>query len=133
MLRMLRVGKNAIFGNDVKGKLFLLCSISHPHVDIDEIRDAVYRRDFPYYSEKSYLPKKKEDLMYRNYYEHPGHKPMPNNTKSASHLMNYRHYKNTYLSEGMKNMGTELTNFVSGVASDSEKYKRNGFGRRKLY
>ena len=60
------MANNAIFGNEVKG---ILNSINH-QIDIEEIKEAVDRRDFPYYTDKDYLPKKAEDLEYRHYYKH---------------------------------------------------------------
>ena len=33
----------------------------------------------------------------------------------------------------MKNMGVGPNNFVSGVASDDDKYIKHGYGTRKMY
>lgn len=119
ILRMLKVGQNAIFGNDIK--------------DMKEIRTALERRDFPYHSEKDYLPKKKADLQYRNYYQHPGFKPIPHNVRSTANMLNIKTAQDTYISDSVKNMGVGPSHFVSGVGRDDDKYIKHGYGNRRMY
>ena len=94
-----------------------------------EIKEAINRRDFPYYSDKDYLSKKSEDLYYRN----NKFKPIPHNARSAKTLAYGKNYKNTYISHGPKDMGVPETHFVSGVGSDDTKYVKNAYGRRRMY
>jgi hypothetical protein len=115
ILRMLKVGKNAIFGTEV--------------ADLNEIKKELDGRDFPYFSEKEMPSKNKFDLDPKT----QRFRPIPHNVRSQPNLCNFKNAKNTYISEGVRNMGVGPTNFASGVLRDEDKYLKNGYGNRRMY